>query len=156
MSEPQDDWEIPEGLTIAQAMAIECLLEGKNYVEAAKVAGVARSTLCGWRRHNDVFQRELEARIAQRHDQLRSGVTWLVPDAVKALREVLQDPNTQATAKVGAARLVLEHAREHLERAAGKLPPSKADELTFDELMEIPELREAMSKIAARQEAERA
>lgn len=64
------------GLSPAQCIALQALLKGKSYTEAAKQAGVARRTLYNWRSSDETFaaalDNELEAGWEEHRERMES------------------------------------------------------------------------------------
>lgn len=101
-------------LSRAQQRAIEALLGGSSFGEAATAAGVSQRTLYEWRR-TEAFAGAL--RTAQR-DAMQHATVRLAracASAVDALERILGDEDAPHAAVVSAARTVLEHASKALE-----------------------------------------
>jgi hypothetical protein len=113
----QNETSRPDVLTGKQHKAIEALLREPTIQAAAEATGVSRATIFRWL-SDPVFSsahREARGRL------LESTLTALQAasaDAVICLREVINDKTAQVSARVSAARSVLEmglKAREVLE-----------------------------------------
>jgi DNA-binding MurR/RpiR family transcriptional regulator len=106
-----------DGLTAKQQRAIESLLREPTVQAAAEAAGVSKATIFRWLACPgfSAAYREARGRL------LESTLTALQAastDAVTCLREVINDKAAQVSARVSAAKTVLElglKAREALE-----------------------------------------
>jgi hypothetical protein len=96
-----------EKFTRQKEAAIIGLLTKPTHDEAAKFAGVSPTTLWRWQQ-DPAFQAEL--RKAQRRSMERAvgQIQQVSLTAVKTLQEIMQDPKASASARVMAARTVLE------------------------------------------------
>jgi hypothetical protein len=79
------------------AAALEVLVTGKSYAEAAKAAGVARQTLFDWRIANDAFDAACKEAVA-------SGVDGLEDEAHRRAVEGWEEPVFQKGFEVGRVR----------------------------------------------------
>ena len=83
-------------LAVEQQAALELLVTGKSITETARAAGVARSTIYHWLRHDPVFQ----AAYNQWHDQLeegcRSRLMTLTDKATDAIEKALENGDARA------------------------------------------------------------
>jgi len=89
--------EKPMGrLAVDQQTALELLVTGKSITETARSAGVSRTTLYHWLRHDPVFQ----AAYNQWHDQLeescRSRLMTLTDKATDAIEKALENGDSRA------------------------------------------------------------
>lgn len=99
-----------KSLSTRKLKAISALLESPTICEAAKTAGVAESTLYRWMSTDADFKGAYQR---LRQEALRQTVAQLGQtgsDAVETLREIMTDKDSPATARVRAARAVLELA----------------------------------------------
>lgn len=98
------------GLTVSQTKAVEALLRGSSFKDAAIAAGVSVVTLQQWREQNDVFRERLAAE------------TKALEDRITRARKALID-KVIATGAAGASRLL-----QHVQSAnpAQSLSASKA------------------------------
>jgi transposase-like protein len=97
--------------------AIEALLQEPTVSSAAKKAGVGQATLFRWLNDPQFARAYKEARGRMLEGTLTSLQSASV-DAVKCLREVINDTTAQASARVSAAKSVLDlslKAREIFE-----------------------------------------
>ena len=89
-------------LSVEQLNAVDLLVTGKSDREVAKVVGVSRQTVCGWRLYDPYFQAELNKRRKEvwgaSLDKLRS----LLPKALEVVERELEggDNSLRAALKV--------------------------------------------------------
>jgi transposase-like protein len=90
------DHEPTGRLAVEQQAALELLVTGKSITDTARAAGVARSTIYHWLRHDPVFQ----AAYNQWHDQLeegcRSRLMTLTDKATDAIEKALENGDARA------------------------------------------------------------
>jgi FAD/FMN-containing dehydrogenase len=94
--------------------AISALLTQGTLAEAAQVAGIGEATLRRWLQRDDfqaAYRRARREAVSQAvaHLQKASGA------AVDTLRGIMQDPHKLASARVTAARVILEIAIKAVE-----------------------------------------
>ena len=127
-----------EGLMAEQQTALELLLLGKSVAETAKSAGVARSTVHRWLKHDAAFR----AAYNEWHDQLmqssRSRLLMLTDKATDALEKALE---------AGDAR-----ARLQLLKGMGLIKDEPAGPTDPKEVKTTMELEEKRRKIELRRE----
>ena len=114
-----------------QEQAIAALMSQPTIGEAARVAGIGVETLRTWLQDpafSDAYRRARRDFMAQVGRQLQRAAT----EAVKALEDITKDPDAGASARVSAARTILEMSAraseiedidarlEKLERAAAE------------------------------------
>jgi phage terminase small subunit len=119
-----------EKITRCQDKAIMALLTCETIAQAAAVAGVSESTLLRWLKDPSFKAAYLEVR-REAVSQAVSQLQRLSSEAVRTLQEVMSDTEAKHTARVTAARTVLDMAikgveiedlqarLEELEEAAG-------------------------------------
>lgn len=99
-----------------QEEAIAALLASPTLAEAARAAGIGEATLWRWLQQEDFRRRYEEAR----RELVRQALVYVqgvIGEAVKVLRQVMNGPAYPATAKVSAARTLLEAALKAGEAA---------------------------------------
>ena len=111
MTEP--DQIRPPEVTDRQSIAIDVLVAGSTHLEAAKLAGVQRSTVTGWCNKNIVFIAEWNRRRRQRLAVAGERLHEAIGAALDAVAESISDGDT-ATA-LALIRLV---GVDHLLSAA--------------------------------------
>ena len=94
---------------------IAALLVQPTIAKAAKQAGVGERTLLRWLKLDD-FQAAL--RIAQRKvlSQAIAQIQQATSESVKTFRSVMMDEGSPASARVAAARIVLDFAMKGFDR----------------------------------------
>ena len=117
MTEP-DQIKPPE-VTDRQSIAIDALVAGSTHLEAAKLAGVQRSTVTGWCNKNITFIAEWNRRRRQRLVAAGERLHEVTVAALDAVAESISDGDT-ATA-LTFIRIV---GVEHLLSAARPGPTS--------------------------------
>ncbi len=98
-----------------QDQAIAALLEEPTISKAAKKAGVGERTLLRWLKLDD-FQAAY--RIAQREvlSHAIAQIHQATSESVKTFRSIMMDESAPASARVAAAKIVLEVAIKGVER----------------------------------------
>ena len=74
-------------LSDKQHLAINVLLAGGTHRDAAKAAGVARTTVTEWVNHHSEFHHELERRRYQRAEQVNDRVSELTTRSLDVIEE---------------------------------------------------------------------
>lgn len=121
-----------DGLSIEQHRAISALLTETTQQAAADQAGVNRTTLYRWLQTEPFRDAYREAR-KEVVGHARARLQLLTEEAAEALREVMNNSNAPAPARVSAARTVLEMAdrateSEEIERRLEALENGRAPE----------------------------
>jgi hypothetical protein len=98
-----------------QVAAIPALLAQRTIAAAAHQVGVGERTLLRWLQEDSTFQtayREARRAVVQ---QAITQVQRATGEAVETLRSVMQDADAPASAKVSAAKVILETAVKGVE-----------------------------------------
>ena len=95
-------------LTPKQIEVIEALASGASVTDAARGAGVDRSTVYLWMRNGGNFEAELNLARRECADTMRARLRELAEDAVKAVRELMTDTDVSAAVRLRAALSVLQ------------------------------------------------
>jgi len=95
-------------LTPKQIQVIEALASGASVTDAAKRAGVDRSTVYLWMKDDDNFEAELSLARRECADTMRARLRELGEDAVKAVRELMTGTDVSAAVRLRAALSVLQ------------------------------------------------
>jgi DNA-binding transcriptional MerR regulator len=103
-----------EKLSPKQEQSIICLLTAPNITEAARLAGIGERTMLRWLSLGPFQEAYREAR-RQVVQHAIARLQQVTGEAVETLRQVMQDGNAPASAKVSAARTVLEMAVKAVE-----------------------------------------
>jgi hypothetical protein len=109
-----------DSLTQKQQKTIQALLENPTARAAAKAAGVGETTLYRWL-GEAAFSRAYRAARNQLLEGTLTALQAASSEAVQTLRQVMQDAEAMVTARVSAARAILEFAlkaKEQLETEA--------------------------------------
>ena len=110
------DCEKNRKLTPRQKSAVQLLALGKTQTEVNETLGLGVNTLTGWKRL-PAFQEELER--VQREifaDALGQALNG-VADAVQCLRDICKDKKVSASARVAAAKALIEASGDRLALA---------------------------------------
>ena len=100
-----------ERLTLTQCKAIAALVSGQNVTDAAKQAGVDRSTLHRWLKSDPRFVAAYNQERADQQSALREQLHSLASDAVDTVRELLSGEETPPAVRLRAALAVIGTAR---------------------------------------------
>lgn len=98
-----------EKLSRKQDQAIIALLQMPTIGEAAKQAGIGEATLWRWLQLPE-FQDRYRAAKRQAVAQAIARLQQASSEAVETLQRVMNDPETSASARVSAAKIVLDAA----------------------------------------------
>ena len=104
-----------EKLSRKQEQGIRALLLQPTLVDAATAIGVDERTLRRWLRDDAVFQRAYREARRQVVQQAIVQVQQATGEAVETLRQVMQAADAPASAKVSAAKTILETAVKAVE-----------------------------------------
>lgn len=95
--------------------ALQALLVSRTRAEAAKAAGIGESTLREYMKDQEFMSRYREAFGSLVQDATRQAQQTISP-ALSTLREIMEDGDEQATARIQAARATLEYALKLTEQ----------------------------------------
>ena len=109
-----DDIAFDNGLTELQNRAIVALISTPTRQEAAKQAGVNRSTLYRWSRDPDFHREYLEARN-RKFSAAVGRAQYMADSSVECLGDIILDGNNTASSRVSAIRLNLDFACRGME-----------------------------------------
>lgn len=96
--------------------ALQALLISRTRAEAAKAAGIGESTLRSYMQDPEFVERYREAFGNLITDATRQAQQAIAP-ALSTLREVVEDVDENAQARISAARSLLEYALKLTEQA---------------------------------------
>lgn len=91
-------------------LAVVALISQPSIAAAAEAAGISESTLYRWLANDAQFQKLYRDARKELVQQATSQLQRAAADAVKALEDVLRDATASASAKIAAARTILELA----------------------------------------------
>ena len=95
MGDPTEPDQIrPPGVSDRQSIAIDALVAGSTHLEAAKLAGVQRSTVTGWRNKNIIFIAEWNRRRKQRLAAAGERLHEVTVAALDAVAESINNGDT--------------------------------------------------------------
>jgi hypothetical protein len=94
-------------LTVAQENAVDALVSGKNDAETATLVGVHRVTVTRWRLYSPSFQAALNVRRAEVWSVGAARLTSLIPKALDAIGEELDNKSSRDRVRVALELLRL-------------------------------------------------
>ena len=106
---------IIDGLREQERMAAELLARGKTCREVARALGISERALYNWRKRPAV-QRAIYAIQQELIDTSQSLGVGLMPEAIRTLTEVMNDPEARAADRIAASRALLNGAAAYQER----------------------------------------
>jgi hypothetical protein len=139
------------GLTVEQLNAIELLVHGETDAATAEVVGVHRVTVTKWRNYDPHFEAELNRRRKELWSASTDRLRALLPQALDALEQELQDGKQRGRVVIEILRLAgldrsgpkgssletfgvgLTDPNEIIEARAGSLRPDPLRELVDGE-----------------------
>src|SRR6266576_169812 len=145
-------------LSPAQAQVIASLAQGRTITDAARDAGLHRTTIHHWFRTEPVFETALQEAQREYVETLQDGMRDLATRAVETLRNLLDDPNTPPAVRLRTALAILQ--RPHFPKQGWHLPErieTPREQQVVDGLAEIKadydamRMTEAMEASAAAQ-----
>lgn len=102
-------------MTPRKERALQALLVSRTRAEAAQAAGVSESTLRQYMKDPEFLERYKQAFGEMVADATRQAQQTLSP-ALSVLREIMEDRDEQASARITAARSVLEYSLKLCEQ----------------------------------------
>src|SRR5262245_24535399 len=120
------------GLTMHQLNAIDLLAAGKTDKETAELLGLSRTCVTKWRLYDPVFQAALTRRRAEVWSAGIDRLRALIPKALDALADALE--NKQSPNRLKAASEILRLA--HLPAGSLGIGPSDAEEIVSQIVVE--------------------
>lgn len=101
-------------MTQRQALALEALISAPSIEAAAQACGLSRSTLERYLQDDD-FRAEYERRRGESLNVACAALQEAMTDAVAVLTAIMKEDATSATARISAARSVLEYGMKLTE-----------------------------------------
>jgi hypothetical protein len=106
--------DCPDALPGKQERALQAVLSHRTLKEAALTAGISETTL--WRYMRDeTFSRRLREARREAASQALMGLQQGLGEAVKTLSEIMADGNASPSARVTAARVIIDQSRRAFE-----------------------------------------
>lgn len=99
--------ETPE-LNPAEAAVIASLSAGKTVSQAAREAGIHRSTIYNWLHHNPAFAGLLDRTIRNHNSVLLDQCSELIDPAFDTIRHLMENEQVPPAVRLRAARLIVE------------------------------------------------
>ncbi len=95
-------------LTPLEAQVLAALEQGRSVSEAAREAGLHRSTIYHWLNHNPAFAGLLGRSTRQRTEALLDRILELANPAFDTIQQLVENENTPPAVRLRAAKLVLD------------------------------------------------
>jgi AcrR family transcriptional regulator len=155
------DSDTISNLSPAQAQVIAALAQGRTITDAARDAGIHRTTIHHWFRTEPVFKSSFEEAQREYVETLHDGMRDLAARAVETLRSLLDDPKTPPSVRLRAALAVLQRPR--FPKPGWQLPErieTPREQEVVDQLVEIEadyramRMSEALQKNAQQKQEE--
>lgn len=106
---------IIDGLREQERLAADLLARGKTCREVARALGISEKTLYNWRKRPAV-QRAIYNMQQELIESSESRHVALMPDAIKTLTDIMNDPAARASDRIAASRALLNGAAAYQER----------------------------------------
>jgi AcrR family transcriptional regulator len=148
------DSDTNRNLSPAQAQVIAALAQGRTITDAARDAGLHRTTIHTWFRDQPLFKTAFEEAQREYVATLQDGMRDLAARAVETLRSLLDDPKTPPAVRLRTALAVLQ--RPHFPQPGWHLPErieTPREQQVVDTLAEIKTDYDAMRMSEALQKA---
>src|ERR1700680_3618076 len=139
------DSDTNKNLSPVQAQVIAALAQGRTATDAARDAGIHRTTIHHWSRTEPLFKTSLQEAQREYVETLQDGMRDLAARAVETLRNLLDDPNTPPAVRLRTALAVLQ--RPHFPQPGWHLPErieTPREQQVVDGLKEIKADYDAM------------
>ena len=120
-------------MTHKKEMAVAALIRAPTIDAAAQAAGVGYSTLRRWLKEDQEFREAYQAALEALLSDAAAQAKRSLSPALEALREIVEDRNAPAAARVQAARSVVDAALK-LTEAVDIRERVAALEAAFDEV----------------------
>jgi hypothetical protein len=139
-------------LSPVQAQVVAALAQGRTATDAARDAGIHRTTIHHWFRTEPVFKSSFQEAQREYIETLQDGMRDLAARAVETLRNLLEDPKTPPAVRLRTALAVLQ--RPHFPQPGWRLPErieTPREQQVVDGLAEIKADYDAMRMTEAMQ-----
>lgn len=128
--------------------AVEMLLRGLSKAEIARKLGVSRQTVTQWSNHEPVFIDEYHRRSVELQqyslkghaefiEEINGKGRELVDTALQCLAELMVDPEAQGSARVSAARVILERFANEPKRVLTETKTIKSGEMSLEQALKL-------------------
>lgn len=104
-----------DGLNEVERIVVEMLAAGNTMRATAIKAGIAEKTLYNYRQKKHI-QDAIYARQSEMFDGTGGQGLSLLPEVVSTLRDIVNDPETRASDKIQASRVLISSANEYQQR----------------------------------------
>jgi hypothetical protein len=141
-----------KNLSPVQAQVIAALAQGRTATDAARDAGIHRTTIHHWFRTDPLFKSSFQEAQREYVETLQDGMRDLAARAVETLRNLLDDPKTPPSVRLRTALAILQ--RPHFPKSGWHLPErieSSREQQVVDGLAEIKADYDAMRMTEAMQ-----
>jgi AcrR family transcriptional regulator len=101
-------------LSPAQAQVIAALAQGRTVTDAARDAGIHRTTIHHWFRNEPLFKTAFQEAQREYSETMHDGMRELATRAVETLRNLLDNPDTPPAVRLRTALAILD--RPHLQK----------------------------------------
>jgi transposase-like protein len=101
------------GLTPTQAQVLQLLAGGMSISDAARQAGVARTTVYYWTRTHDDFHAALKITRQRAVESVLDEVHCLADKAIDTIKSLMTDAAVPPSARLRAATLILQAMQAH-------------------------------------------
>lgn len=105
----------PDGLHEIERIVVEMLAAGNTVRATAIKAGVSEKTVWVYRQKKHI-QEAIYARQTEMFDGTGGQGLSLLPEVVTTLRDIVNDPETRASDKIQASRVLISSANEYQQR----------------------------------------
>ena len=112
---------VERSLTPAQIKALAVLSLGQSVSDAARAAGIDRTTVHRWLHFDPLFSAEYNAARLEMIQTVKAGVRQLATDALSTLRD-LMGPTSPASVRFRAVELVLSQASSGASQIGSPVP----------------------------------
>jgi AcrR family transcriptional regulator len=139
------DTNSDKSLSPVQAQVIAALAQGRTATDAARDAGIHRTTIHHWFRTDPLFKSSFQEAQREYVETLHDGMRDLAARAVETLRSLLDDPKTPPSVRLRTALAILQ--RPHFPKPGWHLPErieSPREQQVVDQLAEIKADYDAM------------
>ena len=101
-------------------LALPIIAAAPNLTQAAKDAGISKSTLLRWRRDEN-FRTEMDRVTHEIAETTRGGLMDLIVDGLEVINKLMQDPDPMVRLRAAQAAVILGirvcHAEEYRNQA---------------------------------------